>query len=120
LRYRFAGTPRALDLVQETLVKAWTNLASFKKGTNFKAWVFTILRNTYFSEIRNRRREVEDADGAKAGRLYDLPHQQVHMGFADFANAFASLGNDHKEALLLVGAEGFSKRLRSPVCPMEP
>ena len=99
---------RADDLVQETLVKAWTNLASFEKGTNFKAWVFTILRNTYFSEIRKRRREVEDADGAQAGRMYDLPHQQVHMEFADFTKAFASLGSDHKEALLLVGAEGFS------------
>ena len=99
---------RADDLVQETLVKAWAKLASFEKGTNFKAWVFTILRNTYFSEIRKRRREVEDADGAQAGRMYDLPHQQVHMEFADFTKAFASLGSDHKEALLLVGAEGFS------------
>jgi hypothetical protein len=37
---------RADDLVQETLVKAWSNLESFEMGTNFKAWVFTILRNT--------------------------------------------------------------------------
>lgn len=99
---------RADDLVQETLVKAWTNLASFEKGTNFKAWVFTILRNTYFSEIRKRRPEVEDVDGAQAGRRYDLPRQQIHMEFADFTKAFALLGSDHKEALLLVGAEGFS------------
>ena len=40
---------RADDLVQETLVKAWNKLASFEQGTNFKAWLFTILRNTYFS-----------------------------------------------------------------------
>ena len=99
---------RADDLVQEALVKAWANLASFEKGTNFKAWVFTILRNTYFSEIRKRRREVEDADGAQAGRMYDLPCQQAAMEFADFAKAFGSLRDDHKEVLLLVGAEGFS------------
>jgi RNA polymerase sigma-70 factor, ECF subfamily len=99
---------RADDLVQETLVKAWTNLESFEMGTNFKAWVFTILRNTYFSEIRKRRGEVEDVDGAQAGRQYDLPGQQAAMEFADFAKAFRSLRNDHKEALLLVGAEGFS------------
>ena len=99
---------RADDLVQETLVKAWSNLESFEMGTNFKAWVFTILRNTYFSEIRNRQREAEDADGAQAGRLYDLPGQQVAMEFADFAKAFGSLRYDHKEALLLIGAEGFS------------
>ncbi len=99
---------RADDLVQATLVKAWTNLSSFEKGTSFKAWVFTILRNTYFSEIRKRRREVEDAHGAQAARMYDLPRQQIHMEFADFTKAFALLGSDQKEALLLVGAEGFS------------
>src|SRR5262249_34919298 len=54
---------RADDLVQETLFKAWNHLDSFKEGTNLKAWLFTILRNTYFSERRKRRREVEDADG---------------------------------------------------------
>ena len=54
---------RADDLVQETLVKAWSNLESFEMGTNFKAWSFTILRNTYFSQTsqatardRGRRR----------------------------------------------------------------
>ena len=60
---------RADDLVQETLFKAWNHLESFKEGTNLKAWLFTILRNTYFSERRKRRREVEDADGAYAARL---------------------------------------------------
>ncbi len=99
---------RADDLVQETLVKAWNNLESFEKGTNFKAWIFTILRNTFFSDIRKRQREVEDADGALVERMYDLPRQQARAEFTDFAKAFASLGNDHKEALLLVGAEGFS------------
>ena len=54
---------RADDLVQETLFKAWNHLDSFKEGTNLKAWLFTILRNTYFSERRKRRREVEAADG---------------------------------------------------------
>ena len=43
---------RADDLVQETLFKAWNHLESFKEGTNLKAWLFTILRNTYFSERR--------------------------------------------------------------------
>ncbi len=96
------------DLVQETLVKAWAHLASFEKGTNMKAWLFTILRNTFFSARRKRQREAEDADGAEAARLFELPKQLVHMEFADFKKAFALLGDDHKEALLLVGAEGFS------------
>ena len=99
---------RADDLAQETLVKAWANLASFEKGSNLKAWLFTILRNTYFSELRKRRREVEDADGAIAERTPVLPEQQVHMDVIDFKKAFGSLSDDQKVVLLLVGAEGFS------------
>ena len=103
------GDPtRSDDLVQDTLVKAWANLASFEKGTNLKAWLFTILRNTYFSQLRKRRHEVEDADGAHAERMSVLPDQQVHMDVVDFKKAFGSLNDDQKEALLLVGAEGFS------------
>ena len=60
---------RADDLVQETLLKAWQHLDHFKEGTNLRAWLFTILRNTYFSELRRRRREVEDVDGKKK-RIY--------------------------------------------------
>jgi len=103
------GDPtRSDDLVQDTLVKAWTNLARFEKGTNLKAWLFTILRNTYFSELRKRRNEIEDADGAHAERMSVLPDQQVHMDVVDFKKAFRSLNDDQKEVLLLVGAEGFS------------
>ena len=55
------GNPdRADDLVQETLVKAWSNLATFVEGTNMPAWLFTILRNIFYSEYRKRRREVAD------------------------------------------------------------
>jgi RNA polymerase sigma-70 factor, ECF subfamily len=102
------NSSHADDLVQETLVKAWANLASFQMGTNMKAWLFTILRNTFFTELRKRKHEVEDADEEQAERMCELPRQQIHMEFADFKKAFASLGADHKEALLLVGAEGFS------------
>lgn len=103
------GDPtRADDLVQDTLVKAWTNLDSFEKGSNLKAWLFTILRNTYFSELRKRRREVEDADNALAERMSILPDQHVHMDLIDFKKAFGTLSDDQKEVLLLVGAEGFS------------
>jgi RNA polymerase sigma-70 factor, ECF subfamily len=103
------GDPtRADDLVQDTLVKAWSNLDGFEKGSNLKAWLFTILRNTYFSELRKRRREVEDADGALAERMSVMPEQQVHMDLVDFKKAFGELSDDQKEVLLLVGAEGFS------------
>jgi hypothetical protein len=63
---------RANDLVQETLLRAWANLNSFKPGTNMSAWLFTILRNLFRSEYRKRRREVEDVDGFYAESLTSL------------------------------------------------
>ena len=63
------NSDRADDLVQETLVKAWGSLATFSEGTNLTAWLFTILRNIYYSEFRKRRREAPDPDGLIAGRI---------------------------------------------------
>jgi RNA polymerase sigma-70 factor (ECF subfamily) len=99
---------RADDLVQETLLKAWDHLESFQEGTNLRAWLFTILRNTYFSECRKRRREVEDRDGDKAANLAVHPGQQGHVDMQDFRRALGCLPPDQREALILVGAAGFS------------
>lgn len=99
---------RADDLVQETLVKAWKNLSSFEAGTNLKAWLFTILRNTYFSECRKRRREVDVGDTPIEQRLSVHPGQQGAADLTDFRTALAELSDDQREALILVGAEGFS------------
>ncbi len=96
------------DLVQETLLKAWSNREKFAEGTNLKAWLFTILRNTYFSNFRKKRREVQDVDGAAAAQLSSPPEQNGHMDMADFRRALLELSEDQREALLLIGAEGFS------------
>jgi RNA polymerase sigma-70 factor, ECF subfamily len=102
------NSARADDLAQETLMKAWDNLASFEEGTNLKAWLFTILRNAFYSEQRKRRREVEDADGQLSARLAVHPEQLGHMDACDFLDALQQLPIDQREALILVGAEGFS------------
>jgi RNA polymerase sigma-70 factor, ECF subfamily len=107
---------RADDLVQETLFKAWNHLDSFKEGTNLKAWLFTILRNTYFSERRKRKREVEDADGSYAARLSTHPEQHGHMEMQDFRAVLVRLPDDQREALVLVGAAGFSYEEAAEIC----
>jgi RNA polymerase sigma-70 factor (ECF subfamily) len=107
---------RADDLVQETLVKAWGNLATFTEGTNLTAWLFTILRNIYFSEYRKRRRETPDSDGAIAARLVTPPAQNAHMDFLDFHSALQKLPADQREALILVGASGLSYDEAAQVC----
>lgn len=111
---------RADDLVQETLFKAWNHLDSFREGTNLKAWLFTILRNTYFSERRKRRREVEDADGSYAAQLASPPEQPGHMEMQDFRAVLARLPDDQREALILVGAAGFSYEEAAQIsgCPV--
>jgi RNA polymerase sigma factor (sigma-70 family) len=63
------------DLVQETLLRACANIASFQPGTNMAGWLFTILRNCFYTERRKRRREVEDINGIYADTLVIQPGQ---------------------------------------------
>jgi RNA polymerase sigma-70 factor (ECF subfamily) len=107
---------RADDLVQETLLRAMANIQSFQPGTNLSAWLFTILRNLFHSEYRKRRREVEDPDGSYAGRLKVQPEQGSRLDFEDFRSALAKLPPDQREALLLVGAQGFSYEDAAQIC----
>jgi RNA polymerase sigma-70 factor (ECF subfamily) len=107
---------RADDLVQETLVKAWSKLNSFVEGTNLRAWLFTILRNLYYSEYRKRRREIADSDGSIAARLASAPAQPSHMDMLDFREALQHLPTDQREALILIGATGLSYEEAAGVC----
>jgi RNA polymerase sigma-70 factor (ECF subfamily) len=107
---------RADDLVQETMLRALANINSFQPGTNMSAWLFTILRNHFRSEYRKRRREVEDADGSYADSLKSHPEQQGHVEFTEFREALAKLPSDQREALILVGASGFSYEEAANIC----
>jgi len=107
---------RADDLVQETLLRAWANLNSFEPGTNMSAWLFTILRNLFRSEYRKRRREVADGDGTYAETLKTQPEQTSRVEFEEFRTALAKLPSDQREALVLVGASGFSYEEAAGIC----
>lgn len=107
---------KADDLVQEALVKAWQNQSSFTEGSNLKAWVFTILRNAFLSERRKLKNEVEDADGTYANGVATNGNQSDHMDMLDFSAAFQTLPPDQREALILVGAEGFSYEEAALMC----
>ncbi len=107
---------RADDLVQETLMKAWAKFHTFQEGTNLRAWLFTILRNEFYSQLRKRGREVEDAEGTYAARLASQPAQSGHMDMRDFREALAELPADQREALILVGASGFSYEEAAEIC----
>src|SRR5215470_20229151 len=107
---------RADDLVQETVLRALANIDSFQPGTNMPAWLFTILRNLFRSEYRKRRREVEDVEGRYADQLKGHPEQVGRIEFGEFRAALAKLPHDQREALLLVGASGFSYEEAAAIC----
>jgi RNA polymerase sigma-70 factor, ECF subfamily len=99
---------KADDLVQETILKAWSNMDKFDPATNLDAWLFTILRNTFYSSLRKTRREVQDTDGVHAATLSVRPAHDGRLALQDFKRAFDVLSPEHREVLTLVGASGFS------------
>jgi RNA polymerase sigma-70 factor, ECF subfamily len=107
---------RADDLVQETLTKALQNLHSFEAGSNLIAWLFTILRNTYYSEFRKRNREVPDTDGKHTASLVTKADQDLHLEYLDFRVALQKLPPEQREALILVGGSGMSYDEAAEIC----
>lgn len=107
---------QADDLVQGALTRALSNLDKFEAGTNLRAWMFTILRNLYYSELRKRRREVEDSDGGYAAMLASQPNQIAALELKDFRRALAQLPAEQREALVLIGASGFSYEDAARIC----
>ncbi|WP_342152746.1 sigma-70 family RNA polymerase sigma factor [Methylorubrum sp. SB2] len=103
------GNPaRAEDLVQEALVRAWANRERFEPGTNFSAWIFTILRNHFYSECRRFRREVEDAEGHHAAALTTPAEQEHAVVLGSVMDLIHTLPAPQRQALLLVGADGLT------------
>ncbi|MXQ06728.1 RNA polymerase sigma factor [Alphaproteobacteria bacterium GH1-50] len=110
------NSAQADDLVQDTVVKAWTNFDKFQVGTNLRAWLFTILRNTFYSNRRKAKREVPDVDGVFAAGLAEKPSHDGRLQMNDFMRAFDKLPVEQREALLLVGASGFSYEEAAETC----
>jgi RNA polymerase sigma-70 factor, ECF subfamily len=111
-----SSAERADDLVQETMLKAWKSFESFEQGSNMRAWLYTILRNEFYTQLRKRKREVEDADGVFAARLSIPGGQESHLDMEDMRAALAQLPPDQREAIILVGASGFSYEEAAEIC----
>jgi RNA polymerase sigma-70 factor, ECF subfamily len=104
------------DLVQESLLRAWANSEKFQPGTSLRAWLFTILRNIYYSNYRKRAREVQDSDGLYARRLTIPGDQESHLDLEDFRQAMTKLPAEQREVLTLIGASGLSYEEAAVVC----
>ena len=104
------------DLVQESLLRAWANSDKLQPGTSLRAWLFTILRNIYYSNYRKRAREVQDSDGFYARRLTVAGDQESHLDLEDFRPALTMLPVEQREVLTLIGASGLSYEEAAEVC----
>jgi RNA polymerase sigma-70 factor (ECF subfamily) len=113
------SVPHADDLVQEALLRAWANSEKFQPGTNLGAWLFTILRNVFYSQHRKRSREVQDSDGVFSRRIAVDGDQESHLDLADLRIALAKLPAEQREVLILVGASGVSYKEAAVVCGVE-
>jgi RNA polymerase sigma-70 factor (ECF subfamily) len=111
------GNPdRADDLVQETLSEALAKISSFARGTSLVAWLLTILRQAYYSELRKRRQETTDADGRLSRALVSNANQDDRLGYLDFRGALQKLPAHQREALILIDASRLSYEEAAGIC----
>ena len=104
------------DLAQEALLKAWLGRGSFTPGTNLKAWVFMILRNQFYSDKRRSWRQQQlDQETAEATLVaIDNPMDAIELD--ELRRAIAMLPDEQREALILIGAGGFSYEEVAEMC----
>jgi RNA polymerase sigma-70 factor (ECF subfamily) len=110
------SSDRADDLVQETMLRALTHIDQFQPGTNMRAWLFTILRNQFNSEYRQRRWMIEDADGIYIDALKTVPQQSSWLEFQELRMALTKLSPEQREAVVLVGASGMTYEEAAEIC----
>jgi len=96
------------DLAQEAAIKAWTARERYTPGTNMRAWTFAILRNHYLSELRRSRRQTDLDEGVAERMLVMDADQEGGLHLSDMDAALQQLAPERREAVMLVGAGGFT------------
>jgi RNA polymerase sigma-70 factor (ECF subfamily) len=98
---------RADDLVQDAVLRALSAASQYTPGTNFRAWIFTILRHLHLNEFRRNPGLMRPLEAVDLETHATAPAQLAGLEFDDFRRAFNTLAAEQREALVLVGAEGF-------------
>lgn len=107
---------RADDLVQEALMRAFNNIQRFKPGTNLKAWLFTIVRNEHYSQLRRSKFEAHGMDVELLPEPSVPPDHDGKLELRDLNRALASLSPGQRTALILVSVSGFSYEEAAEIC----
>lgn len=106
---------RADDLVQDAMVRAIAAMDQFQPGTNFKAWIFTILRNLHISSFRQRRFRFEPLEEVDRVML-QAPGQEEALAMRNLDAAVQKLAPVRREALILVVAQGLPYEQVAAIC----
>lgn len=104
------------DLVQETLLKGIANVHRFTPGTSLKSWLFTILRNTFYTSIKISTREHPGVTECVSGDCAILPGQEWTIRGAELREALERLPADQREVLILIGVLGASYEEAAEIC----
>src|SRR5487761_1589698 len=107
---------KADDLVQEALMRAFNNIERFTPGTNLKAWMFTIVRNEHYSQLRRSKFEAQGMDIELLPEPSVPPDHDGKLELRDLNRALASLSPGQRTALILVSVSGFSYEEASEIC----
>lgn len=110
----------AEDLVQDTIVKAFRFFSSYEKGTNAKAWLFRILKNSYINNYRKQSKQPNQVDYDEVSSFYetiradrtdtsDLEDKMFRdLIDDDISQALEELPEDFRTVVLLCDVEGFT------------
>jgi RNA polymerase sigma-70 factor (ECF subfamily) len=115
-RFLTGNRERADDLVQDTVVRALTAAHQFQRGTNLKAWMFTILRNQHYNDVRKTRIRLQSLDDSSIDEPMAPATQEARLEFGDFRRAFWQLAENQREVLILIGASGLSYEEAAKIC----
>jgi RNA polymerase sigma-70 factor (ECF subfamily) len=115
---RFLCRERELadELVQNTVLAALDKQDQFTPGTNLKGWLFTIMRNRFYSDLRTQRRRPLSIDEAAAAPLAAVDNPEASLALKELSSALWQLSPQSREALILVGAGGFSYEEAATLC----
>ena len=114
--FSITRSSQAEDLAQDAMMRAWRARASFEPGTNFKAWVFTILRNQHTSLARRAWRSQPLDPEIAENTLIANDDPMASEELLDVRSAMLLLPFEQRQALALVGAAGLSYKEAAVIC----
>lgn len=112
----YRDTTEADDLVQETLTRALTSIHQFRPGTKMKSWLFTIMRNAFYTKIKVDSRESPGSADCASLRPASDPTQEWSARGREIAEAIQRLPEQQREVVMLVGVLGVSYEEAADVC----